>query len=392
MIAAINYNVCLSRNGYADRLGRRQVVVELYQQGRRRVINTHVHVPAADFAHGRIQPSHPDHDLLNRRIRRIVRQLMELEDEMLDRDVAPTPQRLAEAYLHHQTQTATVRQWVESIVLPSQRRPTTKGVYRTLCQSLDDFQPDLRLGDLSHDVIERWQNWMRNERHLCPNTITCRLKALRCLVSEAVKRDVIRADHDPFRHIRIPEITPRCEHLSEQELALLEQAPLTSDRLRRVRDAFLFCCLTGLRWSDFRALTSANLVTQAPPDGTVPTVALQLRQHKTGRPLQLPLTSLFGGRPLQLIARNHTLERLTDIGDNQYANRLLRQVAAEARLPRHLHWHLARHTCATLLNQHGLRMQEIQYILGHRKQLTTERHYAATLYEQVHRSLAAAFG
>ena len=81
MIAAIKYNVCLNRNGYEDKEGRRQVVVELYQRGTRRVLNTFIHVRAADFACGRVQPSHPDHDLMNRRVRRIVRSLMELEDE-----------------------------------------------------------------------------------------------------------------------------------------------------------------------------------------------------------------------------------------------------------------------------------------------------------------------
>jgi hypothetical protein len=56
MIAAIDYNVCLNRNGYVNRFGERQVVVEIYQQGQRRVINTHIHVRQEDFSMGRIQP------------------------------------------------------------------------------------------------------------------------------------------------------------------------------------------------------------------------------------------------------------------------------------------------------------------------------------------------
>ena len=313
MIATIDYNVCLNRNGYTDRHGKRQVVVELYQQGRRRVINTHIHVAAADFAYGRIQTSHPDYDLLNRRIGRIVRQLMLLEDEMLNADIDPTPQRVADAYLHHQTQTATVSEWVEAIITPSVRRTTTKDNYRVMCRSLEAFHPHITLGELSHDVLERWQNWMRNERHLCQNTISNRLKTLRCLVTEAIKRDVIRADHDPFRHIRIPEITARHEHLTEHELTRLEQATLPSHQLRHVRDAFLFCCYTGLRWSDFRSLTADHLSpTAAGPD-------ILLRQHKTGTPLRIPLAHLWQGKPLALLHRYGTPEHLVDIGDNKTA-------------------------------------------------------------------------
>lgn len=387
MIASINYNVCLNRSGYVGRRGTRQVVVELYQQGCRRVINTHVHVAAADFACGLVQPSNPDYDLLNRKIRRIVRHLMELEDELLERDIPPTPQRVAAAYLNHQTTTATISQWVDEVVGMSRRCEGTKQLYRVLCNSLNEFQPDIRLGDLSHDMIERWQCWMHNECKLSDNTISCRLKMLRCLVSEAIKRDVIKVDSDPFRHIRIPEITARREHLSEDELAMLERVTPSSTRLRHVRDAFLFCCYTGLRWSDFRRLTSANLVTMQPGGET----ALSIRQHKTGQPLCIPISVLWQGRALVIIRCYGTLEQLTAIGNNRNANQQLRLVAKEAGLSRHLHWHLARHTCGTLLNQRGLRMQEIQFVLGHSKQETTERHYAETLYQQVAHSLSTAF-
>ena len=238
------------------------------------------------------------------------------------------------------------------------------------------------LTDINHDMLVRFQYWMRNERHLCDNTISLRLKALRCLVSEAIKRDILRPDEDPFRHIRIPEIKARREHLTEQELQVLESAVLPNSHLCHVRDAFLFCCYTGLRWSDFRRLTSANL--QSP-------TLLVLRQQKTGQPLHIPLDTLWNGRSLLLIHRYNTLDRLAAIGSNTRCNRALRHIAHLAGLSKHLHWHLARHTCGTLLNQRGLRMQEIQYILGHQRQSTTERHYAETLYSQVLHSLQQAF-
>ena len=381
MIAAIDYNICLNRNGYVNQNGLRQVVIEIYQMGHRRVLNTHVHVRTEDFAHGRVQPSHPDHDLLNRRIRRIVRRLMELEDEMLDAGHEPNPQRMMEAYRHNLTRSATIAEWIDSVIEPSGRKAGTKEIYRTLLHSLDGFHPNLQIKELSYDLIQRWQNWMRTERHLSANTIACRLKALRCLVNEAIKRDVIRMDNDPFRHIRIPEIKARREHLTEPELAALEQVVLTDQHLGHVRDAFLFCCYTGLRWSDFKSLTSANLCA-----GT-----LILKQQKTGHLLQIPLTTLWNGRAAALIRRYSTVERLRDIGSNQECNRAIRQVAQLAGVHKRLHWHLARHTCGTLLNQRGLRMQEIQYILGHQKQETTEKHYAQTLFDQVQTALQKAF-
>ena len=381
MIAAIDYNVCLNRNGYVNRFGERQVVVEIYQQGQRRVINTHIHVRQEDFSMGRVQQSHPDHDLLNRKIRRIVRGLMELEDEALDAGLEPSPESLADAYLHRQTRSATISEWVEAVVTPSARRQVTKDGYRTLVNSLNSFHPGLRMGDITHDIIMRWQHWMRSERRLSENTIAVRLKALRCLVNEAVKRKVIRADNDPFLQIRIPEIKARREHLTEEELKAMETVTLTDKRQKHLRDAFLFCCYTGLRWGDFHRLTSNNLHQHT----------LSFEQHKTGGHVELPLDVLWTGKALDLIRRYGSLEALVDIGDNKKCNHDLRDIAEKAGIKRHLHWHLSRHTCATLLNQDGLNMQEIQFILGHSKLATTEKHYAETLYQQVRQALTKAF-
>ncbi len=381
MLKAISYNICLNRNGYVNRYGERQVVIEVYQPGCRRVLNTNLHVQAADFANGRIQQSHPDYDLLNRQLMRIRRRLMELEDEMLNAGFEPTPQRLIDSFRNNLTHSVSIDKWVESVILPSNRRSTTKTNYTSLLRSLHLFSPDIRLQDITYDLIVRWQNHMRTHQHLSENTISLRLKTLRCLVNEAIRRDVLSADKDPFRNIRIPEITARHEHLTEQELTLIEKSTPPTPRLTHIRDAFLFCCYTGLRWSDFRNLTSDCLTNDI----------LTLNQKKTGHPIFLPLNVLFAGKPLRILHRYVTLEHLANIGDNHQANHSLRIIAHFAGVTRHMHWHLARHTCATLLNQHGLRMQEIQYILGHQKQSTTEKHYAETLLPQVTQSLLHAF-
>ena len=381
MLTAINYNITLCRNGYSNRQGLRQLVIELRQDGQRRTLNTHLHVSPNDFNAGRVQPTNPDHDLLNRRLRRTLRRLMELEDEMTDAGQQPTPDRLIDAYRHNLTPSATISEWVASVITPSARKESTKGLYRTLATCIEAFAPGLRLRDINYDLLQRWQNWMRTQQNLGENTIIIRMKTLRCLVSEAVKRDVIGYDSDPFRRIRIPEMKARREHLTMQELQQLEQTPIADRHLSHIRDAFLFCCYTGLRWGDFRSLSTASLSGQL----------LVVSQHKTGHSLRIPLDTLFGGKPARLLQRYQTPEQLAAVGDNKEANKDLRQVAQLAAIGKHLHWHLARHTCATLLNQRGLRMQEIQYILGHQRQATTERHYAETVYEQVQQALRHAF-
>ena len=382
MLAAINYRACLSRNGYVNKQGKREIVINIYQLGGlRATVRTALKVRETDFSQGKVQSSDPDYDLYNRSIRRLIRRLMEHEDELEASGIECTPQRIKSAYLHTQISSATLREWVASIIEPSKRRQTTKASYHSLIKCLETFQPDVTIRDICHDFIERWENWMRSDLQLKENTIIGKLKSLKCLINEAIKRDIIAIDQNPFKAYTIPEMTPREESLSLTELKRLIHVQLPDPILDHIRDAFLFCCFTGIRWGDFKALKSSSL------QGKM----LVIDQQKTGHIVRIPIDTIFWGMAMQLIEKYKTLEQLSKIGGNSFCNNKLRLIAKMAGVKSHCHWHLARHTCGMLLNERGLRMQEIQHILGHQKQETTERHYAQTTYEQVKKSIRKAF-
>ena len=382
MLASIRYRACLARNGYVSKSGTREIVVDIYQfGGQRATVRTAIRVRAEDFAQGKVQASNPDYDLHNRSIHRLIRRLMEHEDELEATGIECTPQKVKSAYLHHQIRSATLREWISSVIEPSKRKNSTKASYHSLLKCLEDYQANLTIRDICHDFIERWENWMRTQKQLKENTIIGKLKALKCLINEAIKRDVISIDQNPFKSYQIPEMTSREESLSFVELKKLINVKLDDPILDHIRDAFLFCCFTGIRWGDFKALTSKSLQGKA----------LVIDQQKTGRLVRIPIDTIFWGKALELIDKYGTIESLSRIGGNSFCNTKLREVAQLAGVKTHCHWHLSRHTCATLLNERGLRMQEIQHILGHQKQETTEKHYAQTAFEQVKKSVKKAF-
>lgn len=382
MLASIRYRACLSRNGYVSKEGTREVVIDIYQfGGLRATVRTALKVRQEDFANGKVQPSEPNYDLYNRSIRRLIRRLMEHEDELEGLGMACTPQRIKSAYLNHQIRSATLSEWVASVIEPSKRKSTTKSSYHSLIKNIEEFQSGTTISDICYDYIERWENWMRNQKKLKENTIIGKLKALKCLVNEAIKRDVISLDQNPFKSYQIPEMTAKEESLTFIELKRLICVKLDDSILDHIRDAFLFCCFTGIRWSDFKALTSSSIQGKA----------LVINQQKTGKDVRIPLDTIFWGRALQLIEKYGTVDQLAKIGGNSFCNTKLRIIAEKAGVKKHCHWHLSRHTCGTLLNQKGLRMQEIQHILGHQKQETTEKHYAQTAFEQVKKSVRKAF-
>lgn len=381
MIAKISYNITLNRNGYVNRKGTREVVIELYQLGSRAIINTHIRVTTPELKYGRFQECCPLRVEYTRILDEMVQELTRLEMEIICSHRECTPRKLREAWRNNLSRSALLSDFTASVIGPSARKANTKAAYDTLVKGLEEFSPGIRIKDINYDFLERWVNWQRDVRHMKPNTIIGRLKALRCLMNEAIKRDVLTVDEDPFKAFTIGEMKSRKEYLTESELRRLESVEVADGRYGHVRDAFLFCCYTGIRWGDFKALRSDQLRKGV----------LTVDQLKTGHIVRIPLSDIFGGKAMAIIGRYPSLEAFADIGHNSHCNLLIRELAAAAGIRKHVHWHLARHTCGTLLNQRGLRMQEIQHVLGHQRLETTERHYAATAYEQVRKSVRRAF-
>ena len=381
MIAKIDYNITLNRNGYVNRKGTREVVIELYQLGSRATINTHIRVTTLELQYGRFQECCPLRVEYTRIIDEIVKELTRIEMEIICSHRECTPRKLREAWRNNLSRSALLSDFTESVIGPSSRKENTKASYRTLVKGLEEFVPGIRIKDINYDFLERWVNWQRDVKMMKPNTIIGRLKALRCLMNEAIKRDVLTVDEDPFKAYTIGEMKANKEYLTNAELRRLERVECADGQHSHIRDAFLFCCYTGLRWSDFTSLRSTQL-----RNGM-----LTIDQLKTGHLVRIPLADIFGGKAVAIVSRYRSLEALADVGHNSHCNQVIRNVAASAGIKKRVHWHLARHTCGTLLNQHGLLMQETQHVLGHQRLETTERYYAATAYEQVKKSVKKAF-
>lgn len=381
MIAKIDYNITFNRNGYVNRKGTREVIIELYQMGTRAVVNTHIRVTTPELRYGRFQDCCPLREEYTRILDEMIQELTRIEMEIICSHRECTPRKLRDAWRNNLSRSALLRDFTESVVGPSGRKENTKASYRALVKGMEEFSPGLRIKDINYDFLERWANWQRDVKLLKRNTIIGHMKALRCLMNEAIKRDVITVDEDPFKAYTIGEMEANKEFLTESELRRLERVCVADVRRNHVRDAFLFCCYTGIRWSDFVSLQS----------GQIRNGVLTVDQLKTGHVVRIPLSDIFGGKALAIVCRYPSLEALADVGHNSYCNKVIREIAAIVGIKKRVHWHLARHTCGTLLNQRGLLMQETQHVLGHQRLETTERYYAATAYEQVKKSVKKAF-
>lgn len=152
-------------------------------------------------------------------------------------------------------------------------------------------------------------------------------------------------------------------------------------KLRHVLDAFLFCCYTGLRFSDFCQLSPANFIKVNGQRW------LHFTSIKTGVELRLPLHLLFEGKALVILDR-YNISDFANLGSNSEVNKCLTQIAELVRIKKHVTYHTARHTCATLLVHQGVPITTVQKLLGHTSVRTTEV-YSEVLSNTIIRDLKA---
>jgi len=188
---------------------------------------------------------------------------------------------------------------------------------------------------------------------------------LTCALNAAVRAEVIESNAfdkvAKVDRISAPE-SQRC-YLTIDEVKRLIKTECKSDIVKR---AFLFSVYCGLRISDVEALTWAQ-VTQ---DGEQWRVELTMK--KTREPLYLPLN-----KQALLWMPDRGEARPTDkvfagLPHKNYINRTLPQWVADAGITKHVSFHVARHTFATMMLTLGTDLYTTSKLLGHKEVTTTE--------------------
>ena len=192
------------------------------------------------------------------------------------------------------------------------------------------------------------------------------MRQLRTIVNEAINHGLVKADDYPFRKYKIRREKGHFEWLTPQELKRLERLELADGGRRHVLDAFLFCCYTGLRYSDFVRMKPdwVERINGKP--------WLHFFTKKTHTEVRLPLQLLFDGKALDIIGKYGDISRLAHIYGNHDTNVALQHVMAAAGIRKRATFHAARHTCATLLVYQGVPITSVQKILGHTSLRTTQ--------------------
>lgn len=243
---------------------------------------------------------------------------------------------------------------------------------------------DFYLRELDYSFILRFENFLRAvrpryyQKSLQNNAVMKHIQRLRKMVTLAFHLEWI--DGDPFVKFKPHLIQKERGFLSAEELESIENLEIEGQRLKRVRDLFIFSYYTGISYGDLMLLTPQNLMI-----GIDRKFWIITKREKNGNQVKLPLLtkaiSLIENYKNEesCIINNRLLPRIS----NQKVNSYLKEIAGMCKIQKKITFHLARHTFATTVaSTNGVPIETVSKILGHRK-LSTTQIYAKVIERKV---------
>ena len=377
----IKYRLVYNRKKQLNKQGTALVQVEASLNQRKVYFKTNIYLKPEHWDKRISQVIvHPQADDLNSMLFEFVLHLQGIELALWKRGVPATLSLLKDAMKKNRPVNVTFPVFAKEYVTHSDRRESTKENLYTTITVLQEFRPGLDFKDITYTFLKDFEVYLR-EKGNGINTVAKHLRQLRTLVNEAINQGYIHADAYPFRKFKIKQEKGRHEFLTPDELRKLENLEIKDKKLRHVLDAFLFCCYVGLRFSDFCQLKQSNFIKVNGKRW------LHFKSVKTGIELRLPLHLLFEGKALAILDR-YEITEFANLGSNSEVNKVLAIITGMAHIKKHVTYHTARHTCATLLIHQGVPITTVQKLLGHTSVKTTEI-YSEILSSTILRDLKA---
>ena len=224
---------------------------------------------------------------------------------------------------------------------------------------------DFALQELNYSFIEMFNVYLRSELNHKKNTAVKHLRCLMRVVNVAVANRYL--SFDPFLNYKVQREIPERVFLTEEELRRLINKDFSIKRLERVRDLFVFCCFTGLSYSDVKTLTPEHFETDE-----YGRVWIKKKRVKTGVLFRVPLLPI----PKLILEKYKGGDKLLPIVDRSSTDAYLKEVAELCGINKNISSHTARFTFATTVTiTNRISLEVVSKMMGHTNTRMTS-HYA----------------
>lgn len=241
------------------------------------------------------------------------------------------------------------------------------GNWKSTLNHLKSFAPKgIKFSEIDKDRLEDFKSHLnkvktKNGKYLSQNSKVSYFNKIIAALKQAVKDGYIK--NNPANQVSgFKEAETKREFLTLEELRTAIKKPCQAPVFK---NAFIFSCLTGLRFSDIKKLTWAEIQYSVEYGHYI-----RFQQKKTKGQETLPIS--VDAREILGTRLSPDEKVFIDIKYSDHDNKKLRDWIKSAGINKHISFHCARHTYATLQLSLGTDIYTVSKLLGHKNLKTTE--------------------
>lgn len=338
-------------------------------------INTGVRVRERQWAFDKVI-NHPHANELNERLGVLVGKVMQAVNERLadGREIKVSEIR---SEIWQGAGSYDFLTWIDEEIERLDIKHGTFKRYRTLSKRLHEFGEMRTWKDVTVEKITAFDVWLRSRvyrsLHLSDAGRHNYHRTLRHLLYNAELYGKI--PFNPYSRLRGKFKRgdhPTTEYLTDDEVAkIMNFTPTPNSVMEQAKDLFVFQLWTGLSYQDTQSFDFSKYKKVGGK------WRLTAQRIKTGEPYVSQLL-----QPAVEVLEKYDMNTPKLI--NAVYNKELHAIGIACGISTRLHSHLARHTFATYMLRHGVKLENVSRMLGHTNIRQTLR-YAKVLAEDVHR-------
>ena len=279
-----------------------------------------------------------------------------------------TPKMLLEVFQEHNSEYRELmnKEYAEGTVLRYER--TARYLKEFISEQYK--LADIPLKSINYEFITKFEHFIKIQKNCAQNATVKYLKNLKKIIKTALIKKWIT--DDPFAEIHFKQTKCNREFLNEMELRKIINKDFDIQRLQTVRDIFIFCCFTGLAFTDVKNLKKEHFVQADNGEWWI-----RKAREKTDNMCDIPLLDI----PRLILEKYQSNPICNEKGlllpvpSNQRMNSYLKEIADVCGIQKNLSTHIARHTFASLAIANKVSLESIAKMLGH-TDIRTTRIYA----------------
>lgn len=234
---------------------------------------------------------------------------------------------------------------------------------------------DIKLKALKSSFLEHYEYYLKTEKKFQQSTLNKAIQRFRKVVKYAISEDYL--DKDPFILYKAKRVKKEVVFLSPEELKKLEETDFKIKRVQQIKDMFVFCCYTGLGFTEMKQLRKSDISTEF--DGEL---WITVKREKTNRSYKVPL--LPKANEIMVLYNSVESDYVFPSISNPNFNAYLKEIADIVGIKFNLTHHIARKTFAsTVLLYNNVPIEIVSKLLGHSKIQTTQDSYGKIVEKRI---------